>query len=192
MRRRAALWCAVLSVLVCCCACLVNAPPPGLTTAGSRVAVAEAPLVGRGKPLDFSLKRHPEGRPWRLSSERGQVVLLDVWATWCEPCRAALPLYQDFLKEFGAQGLRVYAVNVDADVRAVEPFLRENRLTLPVLLDPEARLSEVELGVRMMPTTLLIDRRGVVRAVHEGFEDGATPKYLRDIEALLKEPRHDD
>lgn len=116
------------------------------------------------------------------------MVLLDVWASWCEPCRDSLPLYQDFAKEYGARGLKVYAVNVDADPREIEKFLQETHVTLPVLVDPEARVSEAQLKVKMMPTTFLIDRRGVVRHVHEGFAEEFMSKYMADIEGLLAEP----
>jgi thiol-disulfide isomerase/thioredoxin len=163
--------------------CSLNATRPRLVddTPPQRLAQAE-------KPLELSLSRYPDGTPWRLSERRGKVVLLDVWATWCEPCREALPLYQDLAKEFAARGLEVYAINIDADAKVIAPFLAESKLTLPVLLDPEAAQSTVTLHVKMMPTSYLIDRTGRVRHVHEGFDDGQLSTWLSEIEALLAEP----
>ncbi len=164
--------------------CLVPQAPPPLAGPGGPGKGAVTPAKGA---LELTLKTWPDGAPWHLSSERGHVVLLDVWATWCEPCKDSLPLYEDLLKQYGAKGLVVYAINVDADPREVARFLAQNRLSLPILADPEARVSEVELKVKMMPTSLLIDRTGVVRQVNEGFAEELVSKYVTTIEALLAE-----
>lgn len=161
-------------------ACVTEKPP--LTGASEA-----SPLTSSERPLDFALKRFPDGSIYRLSSDRGSVVLLDVWATWCDPCREALPLYDDLRKEYAARGLKVYAINVDADSREIPGFLTLLKVALPVLLDPEARYAGSELKVKVMPTTLLIDRRGLVRHVHEGFAEEHLQKYLAEIEALLAE-----
>lgn len=138
--------------------------------------------------LSLTLPTHPGGQPWSVEAQRGRVVLLDVWATWCEPCRDALPLYQDLQKEFGARGLEVVTVNIDADAHAIDPFLADARLALPVLRDPEAHVSESALKVKLMPTAFLIDRKGVIRHVHEGFDEGELSAWLSEIEQLLAEP----
>lgn len=145
-------------------------------------------LTAAQAPLELALPRYPGGEAWKLSTHRGHVVLLDVWATWCEPCRDALPLYQDLSQEFGARGLDVLTINVDADARLIAPFLQEAKLSLPVLLDPEARVAESTLKVKLMPTALLIDRKGHVRFVHEGFDEGQLATWLSELEALLAEP----
>ncbi|HSP77785.1 MAG TPA: TlpA disulfide reductase family protein, partial [Myxococcaceae bacterium] len=124
-----------------------------------------------------------------ISSDRGHGVLLDVWATWCEPCRDALPMYQDLAKHYASRGLKVYALNVDEDVRAIPPFLEEVKVELPILLDTNAAVSEAVLRVRSMPTTVLVDRKGRVRYVHEGFAEEFLGRYQAEIEELLAEPR---
>lgn len=139
-------------------------------------------------PLEFTVKRYPGGEPHAISSDRGNVVLLDVWATWCEPCRDALPMYEDLSKHYAARGLKVYALNVDEDTRAIPPFLEETKVTLPVLLDTNAAVSEKVLRVRGMPTTVLLDRQGRVRYVHEGFAEEYLTKFQAEIEELLAEP----
>ncbi len=141
-----------------------------------------------GQPLAFQVKRYPDNSTYDLKSDRGQVVLLDVWATWCEPCKDALPMYAQLQKEYGARGFKAYALNVDEDVRAIPPFLEEAKVELPVLLDANALVSERLLKVRLMPTTFLIDRKGVIRHVHEGFAEEFLQQFQTEIEQLLAEP----
>lgn len=161
-------------------------PKPNLPT-----LVDDGPVkrVQAGDPaLKLSLPRHPGGEPWTLASSRGRVVLLDVWATWCDPCRDALPLYQDMATEFGSRGLDVLTINIDADARGITPFLQEAKVSVPVLLDPEARVVGELLRVKLMPTSYLIDKQGRVRFVHEGFDEGQLSTWLQEIEQLLAEP----
>ncbi|MCC6336311.1 MAG: TlpA family protein disulfide reductase [Myxococcales bacterium] len=147
-----------------------------------------APVGKRGDaPLDFTLPRF-DGQPYSLKSDRGSVVLLDVWATWCDPCRDAMPLYQDLLKEYGGRGLKVYAISVDTDTKMIPPFLAETKVDLPVLLDPAGAFAESALKVKVMPTAFLIDRQGVLRVTHEGFDEGLLATWVKDVEALLAEP----
>ena len=168
-----------------------KAPPMPPLTAPAPAPGGAAEKGGEAdpsRPVDFQVKRYPGGEPYDLAMDRGSVVLLDVWATWCEPCRDALPYYQDFAKEYAGRGLKVYALNVDEDSRAIAPFLVEVKVTLPVLVDENAQVSERTLKVRSMPTTYFIDRRGVVRHVHEGFAEEFLVKYQSQLEALLAEP----
>jgi thiol-disulfide isomerase/thioredoxin len=149
--------------------------------------IADGPSSQQGGSFDFTLPRLG-GQPYTLSSDRGSVVLLDVWASWCEPCRDAMPLYQDLQKEYGPRGLKVYAINVETDVKMISSFLAETKVSLPVLLDPGAAFVESKLQVKVMPTAFLIDRQGVLRITHEGFDEGMLGTWVKDIEALLAEP----
>ena len=115
------------------------------------------------------------------------MVLLDVWATWCEPCREALPAYEKLLQRYAPQGLKVYALNVDKDRADVAAFVTQTGLRLPVLLDPDAALAEGRLGVSLMPTTFLLDRAGKIRFRHEGWAEEFPAKYQTEIELLLAE-----
>ncbi|MBZ4400588.1 TlpA disulfide reductase family protein [Myxococcus sp. MISCRS1] len=142
----------------------------------------------RNAPLVFQVKRYPGGEPYDLASDKGSVVLLDVWATWCEPCKDALPFYENLQREYANKGLKVYALNIDEDSRAIPAFLKEVKVGLPILLDENAQVAERTLKVRGMPTTYFIDRRGVVRHVHEGFNEEFLTKYQSELEALLAEP----
>jgi thiol-disulfide isomerase/thioredoxin len=136
--------------------------------------------------LEFTLPRFPTGAPWAFSGTRGKVVLVDVWATWCEPCAAALPQYAALQGELARQPFEVVTISVDEDVNALLRFVNETQLTLPVLRDPNASLTERLLKVKMMPTSVLVDRRGRVRHQHEGaLEDIVALKA--QVTALLAE-----
>jgi thiol-disulfide isomerase/thioredoxin len=170
------------------CGCASSKMPP-LTGPVAPASTSSAPVESsEPAPLQFSVKRYPDGEPHAISSDRGHVVLLDVWATWCEPCRDALPMYEDLSKHYGSRGLKVYTLNVDEDSRALPTFLKETKVSLPVFLDPNAEVAEKVLRVRLMPTTVLIDRQGKVRYVHEGFAEEFLAKYQAEIEQLLAEP----
>jgi thiol-disulfide isomerase/thioredoxin len=170
-----------LALLCCFTACVQPQKPPPLTGPSS-----EHPAMALGV-LDFSLTHYPDKQPFKLSSERGHVVLLDVWATWCEPCRDSLPLYMDMQKEFAAKGFKVLALNVDADPAQIPKFLEETKLQPDILLDPNAEYAENTLKVKVMPTSLLIDRKGRVRSVHEGFAEEFFSKYMTEVQDLLAE-----
>ncbi|MBL8919139.1 MAG: TlpA family protein disulfide reductase [Myxococcaceae bacterium] len=174
----------LLSALLCS-ACVVRPAPPKLVEDDARRGLLPR---AEAKGLDFTVARHPGKERYRLSDDRGSVVLLDVWATWCEPCRDSLPFYDDVARQFASRGLKVYALSVDADASVISPFVSELKLGLPVLHDPEAVVAGSTLRVSQMPTSLLFDRRGVVRRVHEGLSDDYFQQTLSDVEALLSEP----
>ncbi|MBL8937852.1 MAG: TlpA family protein disulfide reductase [Archangium sp.] len=179
-------WLCVLALTSC-----VRLPTPPVLVESDGVRRSLVPRV-EAQPLEFSVTRHPGKETWRLSQERGSVVLIDVWATWCEPCRDSLPFYDDLARQYAARGLKVYAMSVDADPSVIGPFMQELKLQLPVLHDPEATIAGSVLKVSQMPTTVLIDRRGVVRRVHEGLSDDFFQQTLSDVETLLAEPAKDE
>jgi thiol-disulfide isomerase/thioredoxin len=110
-----------------------------------------------------------------------------VWATWCEPCRDSLPLYVDLRKEFGRDGFEVIAINVDDDPIQIPLFLNETKIGLPIVIDPHSVQSNKVLKVKVMPTTYLIDRKGVIRWVHEGFNEDMLSTWLDEIQTLVAE-----
>jgi thiol-disulfide isomerase/thioredoxin len=155
--------------------------------AGPELVDDSKKVTAAGKGLEFSLPTHPGGEAYKLAAHRGQVVLIDVWATWCEPCRDALPLYQDFANEFRSRGLEVVTINVDQDAEGIAPFLASAKVNLPVLRDPDGHFVEPNLKVKLMPTAFLVDKSGVVRFVHEGFDESQLSTWLAEIESLLAE-----
>jgi peroxiredoxin len=98
-------------------------------------------------------------------------------------------MYHDLNKEYGPKGLKVWAINVDAESKGIEPFLKELKVQVPVLVDPNGAIAEKTLKVKVMPTSFLFDRKGTLRYVHEGFAEEFLSKYTSEIEQLLKEPQ---
>jgi thiol-disulfide isomerase/thioredoxin len=121
-----------------------------------------------------------------LESLRGQVVYLDFWASWCAPCRQSFPWMRAMQQTYQRQGLTVIAVNLDRDRSDAEQFLRRYPSGFTVQFDPQGTLAE-RFQVAGMPTSVLIDRHGVVRFRHIGFRPVDGESYEREVGALLAE-----
>lgn len=126
---------------------------------------ASVTLPGETAP-DFTLK-DLNGYSYTLSGLRGHVVVLNVWATWCGPCRSELPDLAALHNAYRAQGLIVLGVNSGEDTSTVSSFLKNNWLPYTVLLDTNGHITR-QYGVRAYPTTFFIDRKGVRRSTHVG------------------------
>jgi thiol-disulfide isomerase/thioredoxin len=123
------------------------------------------------------------GGPVRLEDYRGRVVLLNFWATWCAPCREEMPSMQALSGDLGRQGLVVVAVNYQEGGEAVREFVRETSFALPVLLDTDGAVTR-QYRVTVLPTSVLIDRRGALVGTVLGSRDWAAPEaraYLRGL-----------
>ncbi len=153
------------------------------TAVGMRTAAA-LPAIGVVAP-DFALKSD-SGRNVRLSELRGQVVLVNFWASWCSPCRQELPLLNKIFTRYRAAGFALLAVSVDDDRKNAEAMLRRLGLQFPTLFDGDKNVVKL-YRVDTMPATLLIDRDGRVRYVHRGYYDGYERKYEQQVRELLKE-----
>jgi thiol-disulfide isomerase/thioredoxin len=117
------------------------------------------------------------------------VVLVDIWASWCAPCKASFPSLDGLYQELGPEGLEVLAVNVDERREDALDFLRNRPHHMRVVLDPQGRVPEA-FGVTAMPSSFLIDRNGIVRYRHTGFNRTTLETYRREIATLLgEEPR---
>src|SRR5277367_5120653 len=106
--------------------------------------------------------------PLDLSTLRGRVVYLDFWASWCGPCRQSFPWMEPMKKAYEAQGLTVLAINVDHDRGDAERFLKIFHPDFEIRFDPQGSWAE-EFKVSGMPTSVIMDRHGVVRFTHVGF-----------------------
>lgn len=124
-----------------------------------------APLVGHPAP-DFTLA-DLDGNPVALSELRGQVLLINLWATWCPPCRAEMPAIQAVHDDFAAQGFEVLAVNVREDPATVARYMQQNNLSFPALLDSQGQVA-ADYRARVFPSSFFVDRNGIVRAVYLG------------------------
>jgi peroxiredoxin len=107
--------------------------------------------------LEFRLK-DLSGRTWTISELRGKVVLVNFWATWCPPCRKEMPDLETLYGRLGAKGLVVLGIS-DEEADKVEPFIRERKLSFPVLLDPGRKVNEMFV-VEGIPRSFVSDREG--------------------------------
>ncbi|MCK4741186.1 MAG: TlpA family protein disulfide reductase [Anaerolineales bacterium] len=141
----------------------VSAVPAEATTGG----LIPSPRVGFLAP-DFTLESL-SGDQISLSDMRGKVIVLNLWASWCPPCRAEMPALQRVYQENHERGLKVLAVNMTAqdNIAAVEDFVQEFNLTFPILLDTSGEVGNAYL-MRALPTTFFIDHDGVIQRVIVG------------------------
>jgi thiol-disulfide isomerase/thioredoxin len=117
---------------------------------------------------------------------KGKVVLLDFWASWCEPCKASFPVMEELQKAYGDKGFVILAVNVDEDRAEMEAFLKKHNASFTVVRDAAQKLV-AQAGVATMPSSFLVDLEGKIRFVHTGFHGADTKKkYQEEIESLLK------
>ncbi|MBA3671842.1 MAG: TlpA family protein disulfide reductase [Gemmatimonadaceae bacterium] len=121
-----------------------------------------------------------------LADYRGQVVLVNVWATWCEPCRVEMPSIERLHREYGPRGLKVVAISVDdpADAGKVRDFVREYKLTFQVLLDPKRTVSK-RYQITGWPETFIIARDGTIRRKVIGAADWSSESNRALIAQLL-------
>jgi len=121
----------------------------------------------------------------KLSALRGKLVYLDFWASWCGPCKRSFPWMNEMQKRYGAQGLQVVAVNLDAKHGDALDFLASTPATFTIGFDPAAGVAR-SYGVKGMPSSLLIGADGRVIALHEGFNDNDRAELEGRISANLK------
>ena len=134
---------------------------------------------------DFTL-RTMGGPNLRLQEQRGRVVLVNFWATWCGPCRQEMPHLNRLYEKYRASGLVLLGVNVDDDTRNAADVAAKLHVSFPVLLDTDKKVSRL-YDMSTMPSTVVIDREGRVRYIHRGYRDGYEATYDQQIRELLKE-----
>lgn len=167
------------------------APVKLKTRAGRALSVADAlkeldliQPTRRKLAEDFTLPT-PDGQRFRLAEQRGKVLLVNFWATWCGPCREEMPAMQRLWQQQKNQGFVLVAVSVDVDPKVVRPYLTKYELTFPVALDPKLDVGNA-YGVRALPSSFIVDREGYVAALALGPRpwDGDAAHSL--IEGLLR------
>jgi thiol-disulfide isomerase/thioredoxin len=122
-----------------------------------------------------------DGRPLRFEASDG-VILVNVWATWCEPCRREMPSLEAAHQALAARGIRVVGINIDHDALLAREHARKLGVTFANLSDPSQAIAREALGVTKLPTTLAIGRDGRVRWREESARDWAAPDRLARIE----------
>ena len=169
-------------------------PPEGATEYGSIVEMIRDKMQGQSQQGQSSLlgKEAPQftvdkldGTSVSLSDHKGQdVVLLDFWATWCPPCRKAMPKIEALSEQYADQSVVVYAVNQQEGAEKVRQFMEQQDLDLTVLLDKSGSIGS-NYGVRGIPTTVLIGKDGTVQATHSGYSPTMQDMLSSQIDKLL-------
>ena len=146
--------------------------------------MAASDLAGQAAP-DFVLKS-ASGQNLRLSEHRGEVVMINFWATWCGPCRQEMPLLDELYSRYQRVGFSLLGVNIDDDSRRAMQMVEDLGVSFPVLFDETKEVSKL-YQVEAMPVTVIVDREGTVRHVHHGYKPGYEEAYLTQIRSLLRE-----
>ena len=126
------------------------------------------------------------GSQINLAQYKGQVVMLNFWASWCGPCRQEMPLLESIYKQYKKSGFTLIGVNVEPDSKAADKWLEQTPVTFPVIYDKESTVSK-SYDVSGMPSTVIIDRKGNLRYLHHGYKPGDESEYLNSIRSLIRE-----
>ncbi len=156
-----------------------------LLTAALVIAVPAAGAGPSGPAPQFTLDSRA-GPKISLAQYKGQVVMLNFWASWCGPCRQEMPLLESIYKKYNKLGFTLIGVNVEPDSKAAEGFLKQTAVSFPVIYDKDSTVSKA-YDVAGMPSTVIIDRKGNIRVLHRGYKPGDENEYLDSIRTLVRE-----
>jgi peroxiredoxin len=151
------------------------------------VALAWPAVATDGSPAapEFKLANRAGGE-LSLADLKGQVVMINFWASWCGPCRQEFPALDQIYSKYKPMGFQMVAINVESDKADAERFLGKTPVNFPILFDPDNKVSG-SYGVNAMPTTFLVDRQGRLRWQHRAYKPGDEAKYIEQIRAMLRE-----
>jgi peroxiredoxin len=147
-------------------------------------SAASASAVGGAAP-DFTLKSD-KGNNLRLSEHRGQVVMINFWASWCGPCRQEMPLLDQLQQRYSKAGFTVLGVNVEQDTTQAQRLLQDMNVSFPILFDSDSVVSKL-YDVSAMPVTVMVDKEGNMRYQHKGFKPEFEARYRQQIKELIRE-----
>jgi cytochrome c biogenesis protein CcmG, thiol:disulfide interchange protein DsbE len=154
------------------------------SAAATQIDVAEtAPLAGKAAP-DFT-RTDLDGKSRALSAYRGKVILLNFWATWCEPCLSEIPRFSTWQQRYGPSGLQILGVAMDDELDAVRQLAQRDHLAYPVIMG-DAQLGQLYGGILGLPLSYLIDAQGRVVARYRGEPD--LKQMERRLRVLLPRP----
>jgi peroxiredoxin len=161
----------------------------------TRIAVRTAALLAVTLPAfaittsapapQFSLAARG-GKTVNLAQYKGQVVMINFWATWCGPCRQEMPLLESIYKKYNKMGFTLLGVNVEPDPKAADGWLKATPVSFPILFDTKSEVSKM-YEVAGMPSTVIVDRKGNVRVIHRGYKPGDENVYQDNIRKLVRE-----
>lgn len=172
-------------------ALLVGALLPVVACGGGGGAEAPAsspggaahPLLGSSGP-DFTQKTVKDGKAVSFHDLRGKVTIVDFWATWCGPCKQSFPKLQELSTKYRANGLEIVGISEDDEPQGIPPFADSLGAKFSLAWD-EGKAIASKWHPKSMPTTFIVDRKGVVRFVHFGYHDGEELEIEKEIKELL-------
>jgi cytochrome c biogenesis protein CcmG, thiol:disulfide interchange protein DsbE len=146
-------------------------PPSPPTNAGDAMPAYQAKTI--------------DGAPFDIAAQKGSVVLLNVWATWCNPCRFEIPELEKMYEANARRGFKIIGVSVDeGDAAEVKKFVAEQKMTYPIVLDPDGRIANV-LSTTVLPTTVLLNRQGKIVWREIGAIPADDPTLKKALDAAL-------
>ena len=156
------------------------------------MALAALSPLARAVDVGQPMPQVPVAQPFQkggstvdLRSFRGKVLYVDFWASWCVPCRTSMPALEAMYRKFGERGFVVVGINKDDRWTDAERFLQKYPATFPLGTDTDERIVR-GFGVAAMPSGYLVDRKGIVRRVHQGFTPETGEALEREVDGLLK------
>jgi peroxiredoxin len=157
------------------------------TLAALVVALPALAISSSAPAPDFTLASRG-GKPVSLTQYKGQVVMINFWATWCGPCRQEMPHLEAIHKKYSKMGFTMLGVNVEPDSKAADAWLAKQGtpVSFPILFDTDSKVSKL-YSVAGMPSTVIVDRKGKVRVLHKGYKPGDENEYLNSIRTLIRE-----
>jgi peroxiredoxin len=142
--------------------------------------------ISMGAPAPAFQLNAAAGNPVTSGDLKGQVVLINFWASWCGPCRQEMPILEQLYHKYKPAGFTLLGVNVEPDSKDAAGFLKATPVTFPILFDTDSKVSKL-YNVTGMPSTVILDRKGNVRYIHHGYKPGDESEYLDQIRTLMRE-----
>jgi len=144
----------------------------------------EKATIEIGKPILSFKGMTVTNETFDLAETNGKVVIVNFWASWCLPCRTELPFFVELFNEFKARGFEIIAVNIDTKVDNARQFMKKTPLPFTVVLDTEQAIVSL-YKPEMMPSSYVVDRKGMVHSMHKGFSKSDQEMYRLEIDTLL-------
>ncbi|HEY2511751.1 MAG TPA: TlpA disulfide reductase family protein [Polyangiaceae bacterium] len=141
------------------------------------------PLIGNPAPDFNASSLNGKGRP-SVKASSGKVLIVDFWATWCEPCKKSFPKLQDLYTKFKTSGMDLIAVSEDDENGGIKDFGNNFGAKFPLVWD-DGKAIAGKWQPKSMPSTFIVDKKGVVRFVHLGYHDGEEMEIEKEVKSLL-------
>jgi len=158
--------------------------PTPSATAPQPQTPASAASTNVGSQMPAYEAKTLDGGTFDLASERGSVIFLNLWATWCGPCKIEVPELQRLHNQYGARGFKVVGVSLDDNPEVVQEFIKQYQITYPVVFDPDQKAANV-FQTSMIPTSLVINRKGKIVWRRQMAIDPHDAELVKVIESAL-------